>query len=197
MGTLMEKTEIIRNPLTLLAIFAGLSEVAMTAVLPFLPTENQRIFMYFVMLYPSLLVCGFFYILIWKREALYAPSDFKDDATWLEVMRDKERKILEKYPVERAITSLSEKNDSDNRYENINLTEPNKFYEFLRSLGMTHENIKLIASSVENVDELPDFVASNTSLLTASEKIQRILNDFQSSRDDFYKLKSIIKEDIK
>lgn len=99
------KTEIIKNPLTLIAIFAGLSDVAMTAILPSLPFETQKTFMWFVMGYPLLLVCAFFYILIWKREALYAPSDFKDDATWLEILRDTTRKVLDKYPLEPAIAT--------------------------------------------------------------------------------------------
>ena len=191
----MEKVEKIGNPLTLLAVFAGLSEVAMTTVLPFLPTENQCIFMWFVMVYPTLLACGFFYMLIWKREALYAPSDFKDDSTWLAVMRDKERKILEKYPVERAIASESAQADSDNTYVKKGGLEANKFYTFLKSLGLTHENIELITSSVDNVDGLPDFVETHTSIKGASEKIRRVINDFQSSKDDFNRLKSMIKGD--
>ena len=134
----MKKPEIIKNPLTLIAIFAGLSDLAMTAVLPLLPSETQRIFMWFVMGYPLLLVCGFFYVLIWKREALYAPSDFKDDATWLEVLRDKERRILDKYPLERAITCPSEATDIYNQFkEDDNTLERNYFYRFLKSLGLT------------------------------------------------------------
>ena len=189
----MKKTETIKNPLTLIAIFVGLSDLAMTSVLPFLQSENQSIFMWFVMGYPLLLVCGFFYILIWKREALYAPSDFKDDATWLEVLRDKQRKILDKYPLERAIVSPSESTNASNQIEKQDILEQNNFYGFLKSLGLTHDNIKLIISRVDNVDELPDMVSNLTSTKGASEKITRVLNDFQRSKDDFYKLKSIVR----
>ena len=188
----MKKPETIKNPLTLIAIFAGLSDVAMTSVLPFLQSENESIFMWFVMFYTSLLAGIFFYILIWKREALYAPSDFKDDATWLEVYRNEEHKILAKYPVERAIVSPSESTNVSNQIEKQDTMEQNDFYGFLKSLGLTHDNIKLIISSVHNVDELPGEVSKLTSMKGASEKITRILNDFQRSKNDFYKLKSML-----
>jgi len=184
----MEKKEIIRNPLTLIAIFAGLSEVSMTAVLPLLSNENQKVFMWFVMIYPSLLVCGFFYVLIWKREALYAPSDFKDDATWLEVMRDKERKILERYPVERAVAPKNEKEESDAK----NTVDSNRFYVLLRSLGLTHDKIQLITSSVDNIDDVPQIVSTHTSNKNVSEKIKRVIDDFPASKDDFNKLKNML-----
>lgn len=188
----MEKVERIRNPLTLIAIFAGLSEVAMTAVLPSLPPENQRIFMWFVIIYPLLLVCGFFYILIWRREVLYAPSDFKDDATWLAVMRDKERKILEKYPVETAITSQSQMINTETRSVIKKPFEENRFYEFLRSLGLTHDNIEYITSNVDKVEELPDFVTKQESIKNVSENIKRVITEFHTSKDDYNSLKSMI-----
>lgn len=184
----MEKSEIIRNPLTLIAIFAGLSEVSMTAVLPLLSAENQGIFMWFVMIYPTLLVCGFFYILICRREALYAPSDFKDDATWLEVMRNQERKILEKYPVERAVAPRSEIEYSNSVAD----VESNRFFVLLKTLGATPDNIKSIMLSTDNVDDVPEIVSAQTANKSTSEKLKRVLTDFPSSKDDFYKLKTML-----
>jgi len=191
----MKIPEIIKNPLTLLSIFAGLSDIAMTAVLPFLPSERQEIFMWFVMGYPLLLVCGFFYILIWKREALYAPSDFRDDATWLKVLKDEEKTILSKYPLEPAITCQSEATDVSNQIEeDVNQLESNYFYKFLRSIGLTYSNIKQIISNVDNVDKLPEMVAEITHKKETSERIKRVLYEFPHSSDDFYKLKSMFKE---
>lgn len=187
------KTEIIKNPLTLIAIFAGLSDVAMTAILPSLPFETQKTFMWFVMGYPLLLVCAFFYILIWKREALYAPSDFKDDATWLEILRDTTRKILDKYPLEPAIATPSETSAVSHQIEEQNLLASNYFYKFLKSLDFTSDDINLIISGADNADDLPAIALKIASNKATSEKIKNVFNEFPRSKDDFYKLKSLLK----
>lgn len=71
------------NPLTIIALFAGIAEVAATSVLPFLSERIQSVFVYFVMIFPILLVSLFFFTLHKKRDALYAPSDFKDENMFL------------------------------------------------------------------------------------------------------------------
>ena len=44
----------ISNPLTLIAVFAGLAEVAATTVLPMLSGTIQETFVWYVMLFPVL-----------------------------------------------------------------------------------------------------------------------------------------------
>ena len=73
----------VSNPLTLIAVFAALSETVSAAVLPILDTSLQGIFLWFVMLFPVFLVSIFFVTLWRKREVLYAPSDFKDEQNFL------------------------------------------------------------------------------------------------------------------
>jgi len=79
----------IQNPLTIIAIFAGIAEVAGTAVLLGLPIELQRIFVWFVMLFPVILVILFYLILIFKTNVLYAPGDFNDERNYMELQRSK------------------------------------------------------------------------------------------------------------
>ncbi|MCE5194901.1 MAG: hypothetical protein LLF28_05510 [Nitrospiraceae bacterium] len=189
----MKKQEIIKNPLTLIATFASLSDVAMTAVLPFLSTEIQNILIWFVIGYPVLLVCGFFYILIWKREALYAPSDFKDDASWLEVLQNSQRNILNKYPVEPAISAASKSKANYQQATDFTHLNNNLFYSFLKSLDIKHSDIEKIVLSVDDADKLPDIVSSLTSNKGINDKVKRVLAEFPSSKDDFFKLKSILK----
>ncbi|MBS7792871.1 hypothetical protein KTR66_22975 [Roseococcus sp. SDR] len=76
---MLEKIGHVKNPLTVIAMFAGLAEVSGAIVLPFLSNETQRIFVWFLMLFPCLLVGLFFLMLFTKHHALYAPSDFRDD----------------------------------------------------------------------------------------------------------------------
>ena len=72
----------IRNPLSIIALFASLSEVTATGVLPLIPTSLQNIFIWFVMGFPVLLVGLFFYTLHKRHHVLYAPSDYKSDESF-------------------------------------------------------------------------------------------------------------------
>jgi hypothetical protein len=76
---LIEKVSHVKNPLTVIAIFAGLAEVSGTVVLPFLEKDTQQTYIWFLMGFPCLLVLLFFITLLAKHYVLYAPSDFTDD----------------------------------------------------------------------------------------------------------------------
>ena len=80
----------VSNPLTIIAIFAGLAEALATIALVQLPPEIQSIFVYFVMAFPSGIVLLFFYVLYFKNTVLYAPSDYADQTHYLEANQIKE-----------------------------------------------------------------------------------------------------------
>ena len=82
-----DKVGHIKNPLTIIAIFAGLAEVGGTIVLPLLQQSTQSVYVWFLMLFPTFLVGVFFWLLYNKHHVLYAPSDFRDDSTFRDVMR--------------------------------------------------------------------------------------------------------------
>jgi len=69
----------IKNPLTIIAIFAGIVEVSSTTVLPFISDAVQSTYIWFLMLFPSILVLVFFITLNMNSKVLYAPSDFQTD----------------------------------------------------------------------------------------------------------------------
>ena len=69
----------ISNPLTIVAIFAGIAEAFATGALVMLPIEIQREFVYFVMMFPLIIVIAFFFILVTRPQVLYAPSDYSDE----------------------------------------------------------------------------------------------------------------------
>ena len=56
-------TETIKNPLTVIAIFAGISEVAMTITLAQVPESNQDLVIELIMLFPIILGRMFFFVL--------------------------------------------------------------------------------------------------------------------------------------
>ena len=75
----------VQNPLTIIAVFAGLAESMATIALIQLPAEMQSIFIYFVMAFPSAIVAVFFLVLVFKNHVLYAPSDFNDERHFLSI----------------------------------------------------------------------------------------------------------------
>lgn len=83
---MIEKVGHVRNPLTIIAIFAALAEVGGTIVLPLLEPITQYIYVWFLMLFPIALVGAFFFVLYKKHHVLYAPSDFKEDTSFLDLL---------------------------------------------------------------------------------------------------------------
>src|SRR3989338_10972590 len=80
---MVEKVPMIRNPLTIIAIFAGIAEISGTVVMPFLSETNQAYFIWFVMLFPTLLVSLFFWTLHKNHRVLYGPGDYKDERNFM------------------------------------------------------------------------------------------------------------------
>lgn len=77
------------NPLTLMAIFAGLSEAVGAAVLPFLATPQQIYLTFFVIFFPTSLMFLFFLTLWISPARLYGPGDFRSEESlrsWLSAM---------------------------------------------------------------------------------------------------------------
>lgn len=91
----------IKNPLTVISIFAGLAEVSGTVVLPFVAESNQLVYIWFLILFPVLLVGLFFTTLNFNPRVLYAPSDFEDEKHYMDLFRPSSTaERLEKLEVE-------------------------------------------------------------------------------------------------
>lgn len=98
---MIEKVKSVSNPLTIIAIFAGLAEIGGTIVLPLLEKDVQSIYIWFLMSFPTLLVLIFFFTLYKNHHVLYAPSDFKDDNHFMQLLEEKltftKRKVKEEF----------------------------------------------------------------------------------------------------
>jgi len=75
----------IKNPLTVISRFAAIAEISGTAVLPFIAPENQATYIWFLMVFPVLLVGTFFLTLNFNHKTLYAPSDYKNQDHFLKL----------------------------------------------------------------------------------------------------------------
>lgn len=84
---------VIRNPLTVIGVFAGLSEMMALWVLPKLQAAAADIFLWFVMGFPVLLVVSFFLTLNFNHKCLYAPSDYRGDEAFLELARQIQKDV--------------------------------------------------------------------------------------------------------
>lgn len=71
------------NPLTLMAIFAGLSESVGAAVMPLVEPATQATLVWFVMGFPTVLMLMFFATLWYDSRLLYGARDFDTDAARL------------------------------------------------------------------------------------------------------------------
>lgn len=87
----MDNVKKVNNPLTIIAIFAGLAEIVGTTVLLGLTKEIQEIFVWFVMIFPILLVIAFFVTLNWNHKVLYAPSDYRDEKNFVDLWAQKQK----------------------------------------------------------------------------------------------------------
>ena len=76
---MLEKITKISNPLTVISIFAAITEVMGIGVLPFVSQTNQSTFLWFLIGFPLILVIMFFLTLNFNHKVLYAPSDYRED----------------------------------------------------------------------------------------------------------------------
>lgn len=112
---MVDKIGHIKNPLTVIAIFAAIAEISGTTVLPFIESKNQEMYIWFLMFFPIGLVGVFFLTLNFNHKVLYAPSDYKDEDNFLKsfgkaTTQEKEIKLREE--VEDAENTSSEDDGS-------------------------------------------------------------------------------------
>ena len=79
----MDAKSHIGNPLTLIAVFAGVSEAVGTGVMPLVEPAVQSTLVWFVMLFPAVLVLLFFGTLWLAPAKLFGPSDYRTDEAYL------------------------------------------------------------------------------------------------------------------
>lgn len=77
----------VTNPLTTIAIFAGIIEASSLASLPFLEGHSQNIYTWFLVGFPPFLTLLFFITLNFNHKTLYSPSEFNDPQDFLDAAR--------------------------------------------------------------------------------------------------------------
>ncbi|WP_241801831.1 hypothetical protein [Pseudomonas corrugata] len=78
----------IANPMTLIAIFATLSETSAAISLPFLDDQDRKYYLWFLISFPFYLLLLFFITLNFNYRSLYSPSDFRKNKHFVKTMDD-------------------------------------------------------------------------------------------------------------
>ncbi|EMP57377.1 hypothetical protein MSNKSG1_02113 [Marinobacter santoriniensis NKSG1] len=82
-GLMLEKFRKVTNPLTIIAIFAGITEIMCTFALAAVSEGHEIWIIVFLVSFPSVLIVMFFLTLNFNHKVLYAPSDYADEANFM------------------------------------------------------------------------------------------------------------------
>lgn len=81
----------VTNPMTVIALFATLSETSAAISLPFLDNDDRDIYIWFLISFPFYLLFLFFATLNFNYRSLYAPSDFEKGEHFIKVLENAEQ----------------------------------------------------------------------------------------------------------
>lgn len=158
---MIEKMRSVSNPLTIIAIFAALAEVAGTVVLALVDQSIQSTFVWFVMLFPTLIVGLFFITLNFNPKVLYAPSDFKDEDNFLQTMLGARRIESDLEQIDKKIIAAqdelskeTEKQIGTVTAERAHLTS--MFKKYLSEIQTSLDSTRATAEDLISFDKLPN-----------------------------------------
>jgi hypothetical protein len=100
---MVEKIKAVNNPLTIIAIFVALAEVAGTVALATVDKELQHTFVRFVIGFRTLLAALFFATLNFNPKVLYAPSDFRNEENLANTLIGTQRVSMSLHEVTRQL----------------------------------------------------------------------------------------------
>ena len=108
----------IQNPLTIIALFVGLTEIALAIVVTQsnLPENQQTVLVWFLFLFPTLYTIAFFLVLIFRPHNFYGPGDFRSDEAYLAIS-------TQKYAIQALVESADKGKDSDLQLINNGLSK--------------------------------------------------------------------------
>ncbi|WP_192562252.1 hypothetical protein [Pseudomonas gozinkensis] len=78
----------ITNPISIIAVFALITETSAAVSLPFLDNEERKIYIWLLISFPFFLSFLFFITLNFNYRSLYAPSDFENDKNFLKAFEE-------------------------------------------------------------------------------------------------------------
>lgn len=173
---MIESVKTISNPLTIIAIFAALAEIAGTVALKIVTPELQVTFIWFVMIFPVILVLLFFITLNFNPKVLYAPSDFRNEENFLNVLSGVSRVSDNLEDVNRQLDLAKNKLISD-AVEQIGIASEN---ERSRLAQLINNSFSSIQDRVETTRESAQGVVNSVPKLLSPLQF-KVLKSLQES----------------
>ncbi len=174
----IERIRAVSNPLTVIAIFAALAEVASTVAVAAVDPTVQRVFIWFVMGFPVLLVGLFFLTLNFNPRVLYAPSDFRDEANFLTIALGGQRLTADLDAVTRQIDE-AQRELAESLRRSLG-TDAARLSDLQKALSLELQSIRnQIAHTRDSADEL--FSEATVTAFPQSGLQARILSVVASS----------------
>jgi hypothetical protein len=144
------KISTVKNPLTVIAIFAGTAEISGTAILPLLEAQSQQTYIWFLMLFPLILIVFFFLTLNWNHKVLYAPSDFANEDNFVNILK----KPTIQETISKIEEGLEEGSDENDDSETVSTSENGSESDSPdKSIISTKENRNKDATHVRNIQQ--------------------------------------------
>lgn len=193
-----ENIKKINNPLTIIAIFAALAEINATIAIGLIDKDLHYIFIWFVILFPTILVLLFFLTLNFNTKVMYSPSDYKDDKNFMDsLFRNKNyfsndnTANFKLESIERNISELI-----DEKFKKIS-KENDKNPELLKTINSIKEQLKketdntiesainqnIVSSDLKAIllryFELPAFYLLINAIVKTNAKTTKKLSEFE------------------
>jgi tetratricopeptide (TPR) repeat protein len=140
-----------RNPIGVIALFVFFIEAIATASLKFLLDANSPYaghIVFFILGFPVLLVILFFGTLWMRRESLYSPSDFREDANFIQLFRRVDARV-EKVEIRQRAAQLDPRGDPADVFAVIPDLLARNDIETVVSLGRAFLKVKRYSNSLD------------------------------------------------
>lgn len=134
---MIEKIGHVKNPLSVIAMFAAIAEISGAVVLPFIEPANQIIYIWFLILFPTFLVSIFFLTLNMNHRVLYSPSDYKDENNFMSYIK----KATPEEQIKKTLEE-TEEIESDDQYEQVDVDNDTAQNNVDTGTNPSHKNIE-------------------------------------------------------
>jgi len=142
-----------RNPLGVIALFVSFIDAVATVSLKFLldaKSPHTGYVVVFIIAFPTLIVILFFSTLWLRRESLYGPSDFREDANFMNLFTR-----IERVDIRTRALQLDPQGDPDNFFAIIPELLASADFETVIALGRAFVKVKRYSQSLTVFGILP------------------------------------------
>jgi tetratricopeptide (TPR) repeat protein len=140
-----------RNPIGVIALFVFFIEAIATTSLKFLLDAGSPYIghiVFFMLGFPVLLVVLFFGTLWMRRESLYSPSDFREDANFMQLFQSVDARV-EKVEIRQKAAQLDPRGDPADVFAVIPDLLARSEFETVVSLGRAFLKVKRYSNSLD------------------------------------------------